>query len=777
MTQLQPQPYRPFDDEEEINIQEIIRIILQGKWIIIFSFIIVVAVTTWYTFTTPPVYEASTLLLIEKTGSSAATGIFEMSPFGANQMKVNNELEILKSRTIAERTIRSLHEKYAQDSLFVLGGRVADKKKTINWTKMIKEWILTLGNQPVDIEEEDPSFDEKIRAMAENFQQNVTVSTIRETQAIRVTVQNRSPFEAALVTNTLAKEYYDMDLERSRGAMGEVTNFLEEQLVDVEKKLAASEDTLQSYQQVEGVVNLDENSRELINKLSDFESILYTAEAEKQINKKQLDYLTEKLGVKEKELLTSLIQTANPLILQLQMRIASLESDLVELVNTGYTESSVQYQEINRQLESFKTRLNSETQRLIDFGYIPGPNDPMAVNQTLLQDIVRLQTEAISLEAKTKEYQRLVDFYDREIDKLPRKIISFARLERDRQVNEKIYLLMKQRYEESRITEASQIGNVHVIDKAVPPKYPIKPKKKMNLLLGGFLGLGLGVGIIFIREFMDNTVKSKEDLVKLGFTVLGLVPQMDKKEVRRKAARKMAQQGQDGDASQFQNRLIINIDPKSPISEAYRTLRTNVELSRPDGTVKSMVITSSGPGEGKSTTIANLTLAYAQLGYKTILCDADLRKPVMHKLFGIKRVPGLVDLVLERATLEEVIHPSDIENLYLLPAGNLPPNPSELLGSKRMKEVLAELKERFEKIFFDAPPVIAVTDATVLGASMDGMIFVVNSGNTFKELVSHSKSLMDQSKMPLLGCVVNNVSPNNMSGSYYYYHKYYHYKY
>jgi protein-tyrosine kinase len=137
----------------------------------------------------------------------------------------------------------------------------------------------------------------------------------------------------------------------------------------------------------------------------------------------------------------------------------------------------------------------------------------------------------------------------------------------------------------------------------------------------------------------------------------------------------------------------------------------------------------------------------------------------------------LVDLVLERATLEEVIHPSDIENLYLLPAGNLPPNPSELLGSKRMKEVLAELKERFEKIFFDAPPVIAVTDATVLGASMDGMIFVVNSGNTFKELVSHSKSLMDQSKMPLLGCVVNNVSPNNMSGSYYYYHKYYHYKY
>jgi len=771
MNQIPNNPYNRFDEEEEINIQEIFRIVLQGKWIIIASFIVVVALTGWYTFTTPPVYESSTLLLIENSGD-AAVGMFDMmSPFGSNQMRINNELEIVKSRNLAVRTIRTLQRRHGQDSLLVLGGTREQQEKVSPLTAL-KQWVLLLGQQP-DSTVVQRSEEENIRDLATSLQQSVTISTIRETQAIRITYQSRSPIEAALVINTMSEMYYDMDLERNRGAMGEVKEFLSQQLVSIEQNLKTSEDTLQKFQQAQGVVNLDAASQELITQLSDFESIYNTAVAEEQVIMTQYNYLREQLNNKEKELLNSLIQTSNPLILNLQIEIASLEAKLISLKNQGYENESFLMDETREQIKNYKERLNSETQKLISFGYIPGPDDPMGVNQTLVKDIVRLQTEQISNGAKVSEYAKLVTFYNQELERLPQKVISYARLERDRQGNEKLYLLMKQRYEESRITEASQIGNVYVIDEAVPAKYPIKPKKKMNLLLGGFLGLGLGIGIIFIREFLDNTVKSKEDVQKAGFSVMAMIPSMDNESLRKKAAQKSG----DEFISTFQSRLIVNLDRKSPVSEAYRTLRTNIELSRVEDRINSVVVTSSGPGEGKSTTIANLALAFSQMDYKTVLIDTDLRKPVIHKLFKINRVPGLVDAVMGRVGIDDIIYETEYDNLYVIPSGNIPPNPSETLGSKKMKEVHDELTRRFERIFYDAPPIIAVTDATVVGTYTDALLFVVNSGRTYKELLAYAKGLIEQSKTPLLGAVVNNVNPNNMTGSYYYYHKYYHYKY
>ncbi|MCK5687431.1 polysaccharide biosynthesis tyrosine autokinase [bacterium] len=771
MNQISQNSYNRMDEEEEINIQEIFRIVFQGKWIIILSFILVVLVTGWYTFTTDPVYESSTLVLIENSGA-AATGMFDlMSPFGSNQMQVNNELEIVKSRTLAIKTLNALKRDYAQDSLLVLGGTQADKEKT-NPIQALKQWVLLLGSQ-ADTSEYIPSEAEEMRDWATSLQQNISISTIRETQAIRITYQSKSAVEAALVVNTMIHEYYNLDLDRSRGAMGEVKDFLSSQLVKIEKSLRESEDSLQAYQQREGVVNLDVASQELLTTLSDFESVYYTAVAEKQVILKQLDYLKEQLSAKEKELLNSVIQTSNPLILNLQYQIALIEADIVKAESQGFNENSEQYKEYANKVIIYKKRLNAETQKLLNYGYIPGPDDPMGVNQSLLKDIVRLQTEQISTDAKVLEYDRLVKFYNGELEKLPLKIISFARLERERQVNEKLYLLMKQRFEESRITEASQIGSVYVIDPAIPGKYPIKPKKKMNVLLGGFLGLGLGIGIIFIREFLDNTIKSKEDVQKAGFSVLAMVPSMDTDSLRKKAAQKTG----DEFVSNFQSRLIVNLDSKSPVSESYRSLRTNIELSRIDDKIKSIVVTSSGPGEGKSTTIANLALAYAQMDYKTVLIDADLRKPVIHKLFKINRVPGLVDAVMGRANMDEIIYETDIKNLYIIPSGNIPPNPSETLGSKKMKEVYKEIQNQFDRIFFDAPPIIAVTDSTVVGTYTDAMLFVVNSGHTYKELLQHSKSLIEQTYTDAMLFVVNNVNPNNMTGSYYYYHKYYHYKY
>ncbi|MCK5519663.1 MAG: hypothetical protein KAI81_01000, partial [Candidatus Marinimicrobia bacterium] len=210
MNQIPQNSHNRFDEEEEINIQEIFRIMFQGKWIIIFSFILVVFVTGWYTFTTDPVYESSTLLLIENAGD-AATGMFDiMSPFGSNQMQVNNELEIVKSRTLAIKTLMALKRDYAQDSLFVLGGTKADQNK-VSPVQAIKQWILLLGNK-VEESEIVLSEEEEIRDLATGLQESVSISTIRETQAIRITYQSKSAKEAALIINTMTNEYYNLDL-------------------------------------------------------------------------------------------------------------------------------------------------------------------------------------------------------------------------------------------------------------------------------------------------------------------------------------------------------------------------------------------------------------------------------------------------------------------------------------------------------------------------------------------------------------------------------------
>lgn len=761
-----------YNEEEEINIKEIFQILLKGKWIIILSFIIITALTTWYTFNQTPIYEASTQILIGAAGKKT-TAIFDMmTPLGNTQMEINNEVEILKSRTLAENTIRNLMDNYPAESLFILGkGSEEDVESIFN---RVKKWILLLGHKPDDEELTLISTrEDTIRSIAYNLQNIITITPERNTQTIRISIKSPDSKEAALIANTFAYEYFKQDLERSRGAMSEVKTFIESQLEQVERRLKMSEDSLRAFQQREGVVNLDEASINLLDRLSDFESQYYSAIAELEINNQQLDHLTKELSVKEKELLDNFVQTANPLILELQSKIAILEAKLVETMARGTSEDAHVIRVTKAQMDEMKKRLNEETRRLVSMGYIPGPNDPLSINQNMLEDVIKLRVSQILYQSKANEFKKLVDHYNKELEKLPEVIITFVRLERERVVNENIYMLMKNKYEESRITEASQISNVYVIDQSVPPKFPVSPKKKLNVLLGGFLGLGFGIGLIFLKEFMDNTVKTKEDLIKKGITTLAVIPEIDEIKTKQKARRASG-----SDISQYQSRLITHFDPKSPVSEAYRSMRTNIELSGTDRPVKSVVITSAGPGEGKSTTIANLAIAFAQLDQKTLLVDTDMRRPVLQKVFKVPRVPGVADIIIGTNTIEECIHKTSLDNLFILPAGNLPPNPSEMLGSRKMQDLYNDLVKEYDKIFFDAPPIIAVTDASLLSKMSDGLVIVIKSGHTHNEALEQVQNIVQQIKLPMLGAVVNAITPKHMKGgSYYYYYRYMNYQY
>lgn len=739
--------------EEELNLREIIYIILRNKWIIIISFLVIISLTLIYTLRSPDIYQSSSLLLIENQNQSF---INPFSSMGNSRFDINNEVKILKSRSLSKRTVSTLKNNYNLDSLYLFK-KGADPDK-----KSLKQRFFSIfknngnGAEAIDMN----------NIYIKRLKEMIGVETTRETQTINISIESRDPNECAIIVNTFVKEYVKNDLERAASSSGRIKSFLSEQLEKIQNKLSDSENELQQYQQKEGVVNLEENSKIMIEKSSEFESIYFTAKAELEIAISQIKHLKENLSDKEKDLLNETLRVANPMINFLKQTIASKEANLAEIENQMQG-SSVNISSIKDEIKNLQKRLTKETKLLLNSGYIPGPESPFKSNQDIVENILKLETQKISLKARVKEYKKLNDYYLSQLEKLPRKNIDFIRLKRTQQVNEKLYIMMKEKYEESRISEASKIGSIYVIDKAIPNIDPIKPKKKMNVLIGAILGLGIGFAIAFIKESLDNTIKGKEDLTKLGVTVLSVIPKIGTSKGKKHIS----------DSEYLRSKLITYQEPRSPISEAFRSFRTNIELTKIDKTLNTFAVTSSTSGEGKTTTIVNLAISFAQFGHKTLLVDADMRKPVINKMFNVDRSPGLSELIIKKSTFDEAIKKTDIKNLSILPSGNIPPNPSELIGSQKMKDLVKELSEKYDKIFFDAPPVLAVTDPILIGKFVDGLFFVARSEITDIELIKHTLETMQSTKTPLIGGVINEVTSKSLLYGKYYHYYHYHYKY
>jgi capsular exopolysaccharide synthesis family protein len=399
--------------------------------------------------------------------------------------------------------------------------------------------------------------------------------------------------------------------------------------------------------------------------------------------------------------------------------------------------------------------------------------DPFALSQELLNKALNADAEIKATTAKIEALQEVVQDYNTKLESLPVKVLELARLERRRKVDEENFIFLTQKLEEIKIQEAGQSKNVRIIDDAIEPLFPVKPKKKLNLMLGVLIGLGLGVGLAFLKEYFDNTIKSHEEIERMGFNILASIPQIQMDKYEKKLERKLEKVGSI-EGRKIESRLITHLDPKSPVSEAYRTLRTNLQFSKVDRKLKSFLITSSGPKEGKSTTAANLAIALAQVGQKVVLVDADLRRPVVHSIFGMKKDEGVTNYLMDTIKYDQILKPTFNENLVVICSGVLPPNPSELLASKSMESLMERLTKDFDVVIFDSPPVIAVTDAAIMSTKVDGTILVVNSGQTNRDALTRCTTLLESVGTRPLGILLNGVNVEGMYGSYYYYY-YHHY--
>lgn len=336
--------------------------------------------------------------------------------------------------------------------------------------------------------------------------------------------------------------------------------------------------------------------------------------------------------------------------------------------------------------------------------------------------------------------------------------LTLARLEEAQTQYESSYAGLLQNYETLRLAEAQSVDSISVVEPAVLPDTHIRPRTLNNTLLAAIAGAMLALGVVFLIEYLDDRVRSPEELSAiLGAPWLGVIAAMP-----------------DVDEKTFDGRrLITHLQPRHPISESFRTLRTNLQFSSVDTGLHTLVITSAGPGEGKTTLAANLAVVMAQAGRRVVLVDADLRRPVQHKLFEMRRSPGLADALLSEG-LEplDYLQPTLLPNLHILTCGHEVPNPAELLGSRRMQELAQRLQEAADLVIFDSPPVLAVTDAQVLGRIAQGVLLVVDANRTTRNLVIRAGEALRQVQVPLLGAVVNRLSTSSR-GYYYYYHAYY----
>lgn len=769
-----------FDQEIQITFKDYLHKLYRGRWIIIFSLITVLAATAYYTFTADPVYEASTKVIIKEHGN-VGESLFEFGSLIKKETMLNNQVEILKSRTLAETVVRKLQKSATAARLGIFQQNEDPQKPKSSMLGRVRKALMSLFGNPEKSrpEKQNDVFDQ----MAESLRKSISVSPITNTDMIEIKVSANDPEQAAFLANTLTESYAEMNRRMSQEEVRQVKNFLDEQLKIVQQQLAESENALRKFQEQEKVVALPHETKELIENIAEFEGLYNSALTELNSNRERLAYINEQLG-RSKESFDIESISPTPYLEQLRRQLAELESQkasyLANLIFEGVDfRNHPKLQKLEDQIDILRKRFKEHIQLLAQREII----DPVAMSEQLWSRKLEVEAEIEALKPKVNSLKKIIDKYAQQLTRLPEKSLKLAQLERAAKVDEKIFIMMKEKYQESRITEVGQLGDVRIIDPARPPAYPVKPRKKLNLILGVMLGLGLGIGFSFLIDAIDNSVRVMEDLSRIGMPVLGAIPEIKSQDALKRLKVLTHVNGTANgngmleEARQMAARLITHFAPKSPISEAYRSFRTNLQYSRIDKPLRTILITSPGPGEGKSTTVANLAITIAQMGSRVLLVDADLRRPVLHSVFRLDRRVGLTNVLVGRVTLEEAVKESEIENLSILPSGTLPPNPSELLGSSAMRKLVDEMKRQYDVILFDSPPVIAVTDAAVLCKSLDGVVLVVKSGQTDRSAAAYANTLLGNLHTNLLGGLLNGVNVENMYGSYYYYYHYYYYYY
>jgi capsular exopolysaccharide synthesis family protein len=602
----------------------------------------------------------------------------------------------------------------------------------------------------------DPPFRSKL---VEKFSKRVNVKPIRQTRLVEVQFKDHNPQFASDIVNALFDSFIDMNIELRYETTEQATEFLAGQITGLRSEIQAKERELQQYGAEKNIIALSETETTIIEKLGELNRAL----TEAQIDRVRKEAYYNNIKAASPENIPDAM--TNPMIQRLREDYGRLNRDYMKKAET-FKPDYPEMQRLKAELDSAESLLENETKNLINAAYsdyqaaLKREKSLEAVFNGQKQDAIQLNSNAI-----------LYNSLKMEVDNRKSLLESLIKRESETGVAARLSGL--------------RTSSVRVVDKAEAPLHPSSPKKKLNMLLALLMGLFGGVGLAFLFEHLDNSVKNHEDVEKsAGVPALGVVPAFSVDGFRRgyghgrgvklKIGAKKAKEKEEEKEPQITSiELITHFSPKSNFSENYRTIRTALLLSSTDQKPKAIIVSSALPEEGKSATLSNLAVTLAQAGKAVLIVDSDFRKPSQHRIFKIRNLDGLTNYLTRDTELKSLIKPTEIPNLFLVNSGPLPPNPAELLGSEKMAGFIEAMKGSFDYVLFDSPPVLTVSDAMVLGPKIDGVILVVWGGKTPREALRRAKEKIDLMKIKTLGVVINNIDVREHD--YYYQYQYYQY--
>jgi exopolysaccharide transport family protein len=727
--------------QKNVNIEDYLRVCLKHQWTILTVFAIIVVSVTIFSFTATPIYKGTTRIVIEKENPKVVSIQEVMSVDSSGLDYYQTQYKIIESRAVANDVIKRLNleknEKFNPGPGFVAEAWdwIISPITYIKSLLKTEKKVNLAGMQGIA---------EPVSPLVGRFISGITVTPLRNSRLVDISYESSDPVLAAQITNTLARAYIDLNLQTKLKATQDAVAWLNQQVEQEKKKVEQAEQNLLRYKQEKGII-------------TDFSSNVETITAQKlaEINKQVLEATAKRVEAETRfrqakglegntDAAGSIPEVmSNPLIQDIKKQEVEIYKKLSEL-SKRYGSNHPQIIALNNEIKSLNARKAGEIQRIVN----TLQNEyrvALAREQSLRGSLGQQRGESLSMNEKA---------------------IDYGVLKREAETSRDMFDLLVKRFKEASLTEDIRTGNIRVIDPAEVPKAPVKPKKMQNILLAIIVGLSLGLGLAFFLEYLDSTIKLPEEInAILKIPYLGPVPAI---------AATGTEGGEEGGERTPADDLIALHSPKSTASESYRGLRTSILFSAADASPQVILVCSAGPQEGKTITCANMAITMAQAGGKVIVLDCDMRRPKLHKLFRAERDRGMSNILVNNCTLDEAIIHTAIPNVDVIPSGPVPPNPSELLQSHHMKNLVEELRSRYERIIIDSPPITAVTDAAILASFVDGVVVVIRAHETHREIIKNGIGQLKAVNAKILGAVLNGV---NMGRDSYYYYQYYYYYY
>src|SRR5579864_529723 len=719
----------PGSSTQDSLLREYMRVLIKSKWVVIASVALVLVVVTISTLRSTPIYEAVGSIAINKTDPITFNLKDSSSSFDYyDPTDLDTEVRILKSDLLALQVIRQLN---------------LDRQPETGATAKSSPASLELTTDALQ-----PDSARTSAALA-SFKGSLQVSLVPNTRIIEIRYRSPDKNVAARVVNTLAHTYVEQNFKTRFESTMQASDWLSKQLVDLQIKVETSQEKLVKYQKEHEILGIDEKQNITTAKLDELNRELTSAESAR-MEKESIYHLVQS-GDSDSIATAANVDgaargsSANSALLEkLREQQADLKIQVAQL-STQFGPSYPKLAQLNSQLKEVEAQIQTEMRKVA----------------------ARLRGDYLAAVQRESMLRSALEQQKQQANKLNESAIEYSLLKRDVDANLTLSEGLLERLKEAGVTAGLRSNNFRIVDAARVPTSPAGPNILRNLAFALALGFSTGIGLAFLLESMDNTVRTPEQAQTISaLPSLGMIPlgSRSTREMRRGEKLALA-------SSKEAVELVTKSRPRSQMAESYRALRTSLLLTFAGGPPNVILITSALPEEGKTTTSVNSAIVLAQKGTRVVLIDADLRRPSIHKTLGMGPKLGLSNVLTGTASLEEAIIPSTIlPELFILPAGTPPPNPAELLASTKMKNILAELRKQYDHIVIDSPPTLSVTDAVVMSTDADAVVLVIRSGHTTKPALRRARDILLQVNARVCGVLVNAVDLN--SPDYYYHYEY-----